>query len=43
MDDLVLIAADGRRTRFDLLAGQFERARRETARYARGPRSAAND
>jgi Domain of unknown function (DUF4126) len=31
MDDLELVAEDGRRTRFDLLAGQLERARDEAA------------
>lgn len=35
LDDLVLIADDGRRSRFDLLAGQLERARGEAARYGR--------
>ena len=34
LDDLVLVSADGLRSRFDLLAGQLDLARGEAARYA---------
>jgi hypothetical protein len=36
LDELVLIAADGNRARFDLPAGQLEDARAEAARYRPG-------
>jgi hypothetical protein len=35
VDELVLVLADGRRNRFDLLAGQLESAREERQRFSR--------
>lgn len=40
LDELVLIAADGLRVRFDLLAGQLESARDEARRQSPPPRAA---